>query len=104
MVPLGCYSIPFSPLIQLGKTSLLVYWVHIEFVYGRFSILRKEQQTHSDGHSRFSDYYSGDGVAVDRTNALDRSQSRNHCLVSKYAAAGGGELGFLHAAEQNFWG
>jgi uncharacterized membrane protein len=29
----------FSPLIQLGQTSLLVYWVHIEFVYGRFSIL-----------------------------------------------------------------
>jgi uncharacterized membrane protein len=29
----------FSPLIQLGNTSLLVYWVHIEFVYGRFSIL-----------------------------------------------------------------
>jgi uncharacterized membrane protein len=29
----------FSPLIQLGRTSLLVYWVHIEFVYGRFSIL-----------------------------------------------------------------
>jgi uncharacterized membrane protein len=31
----------FSPLVQLGKTSLLVYWVHIEFVYGRFSILPK---------------------------------------------------------------
>ncbi len=31
----------FSPLIQLGQTSLLVYWVHIEFVYGRFSILPK---------------------------------------------------------------
>jgi uncharacterized membrane protein len=31
----------FSPIIQLGNTSLLVYWVHIEFVYGRFSILRK---------------------------------------------------------------
>jgi len=31
----------FSPLIQLGHTSLLVYWVHIEFVYGRFSILPK---------------------------------------------------------------
>lgn len=29
----------FSPLRQLGQTSLLVYWVHIEFVYGRFSIL-----------------------------------------------------------------
>src|SRR6266852_4554679 len=33
----------FSPFIQLGKTSLLVYWVHIEFVYGRFSILPKGQ-------------------------------------------------------------
>ena len=31
----------FSPLIQLGKTSLLVYWVHIEFVYGGLSILPK---------------------------------------------------------------
>ncbi|GAC1673505.1 MAG: hypothetical protein NVS9B4_27940 [Candidatus Acidiferrum sp.] len=31
----------FSPVIQLGKTSLLVYWVHIEFVYGRLSILPK---------------------------------------------------------------
>ncbi len=31
----------FSPLIQLGQASLLVYWVHIEFVYGRLSILPK---------------------------------------------------------------
>jgi uncharacterized membrane protein len=31
----------FSPLVQLGQTSLLVYWVHIEFVYGRVSILKK---------------------------------------------------------------
>jgi len=31
----------FSPLIQLGQTSLLVYWVHMEFVYGRLSILPK---------------------------------------------------------------
>lgn len=31
----------FSPLIQLGHTSLLVYWVHIEFVYGRLSIVPK---------------------------------------------------------------
>ena len=31
----------FSPFIQLGQTSLLVYWVHIEFVYGRFSLLPK---------------------------------------------------------------
>jgi len=31
----------FSPLIQLGNTSLLVYWVHIEFVYGSLSIMPK---------------------------------------------------------------
>ena len=30
-----------NPLLQLGQTSLLVYWVHIEFVYGKFSILPK---------------------------------------------------------------
>jgi len=35
----------FSPMIQLGQTSLLVYWVHIEFVYGRFSILAKRGVT-----------------------------------------------------------
>jgi uncharacterized membrane protein len=35
----------FSPLVQLGQTSLLVYWVHIEFVYGRFSILPKRAVT-----------------------------------------------------------
>lgn len=35
----------FSPAIQLGQTSLLVYWVHIEFVYGRFSILPKHNSS-----------------------------------------------------------
>ncbi len=37
----GAASWGFSPMIQLGQTSLLVYWVHIEFVYGSFSILHK---------------------------------------------------------------
>jgi uncharacterized membrane protein len=37
--------IRFSPIVQLGQTSLLVYWVHIEFVYGRFSILRKNRES-----------------------------------------------------------
>jgi len=37
----GLAQLGFSPVIQLGKTSLLVYWVHIEFVYGRISILPK---------------------------------------------------------------
>jgi hypothetical protein len=35
----GLGELGFSPLIQLGQTSLLVYWIHIEFVYGRLSIL-----------------------------------------------------------------
>jgi uncharacterized membrane protein len=35
----------FSPLILLGQASLLVYWVHIEFVYGRVSILHKRAMT-----------------------------------------------------------
>ena len=41
----GGASWGFSPVIQLGQTSLLVYWVHIEFVYGRFSILPKRSMS-----------------------------------------------------------
>ncbi len=41
----GLGTLGFSPLIQLGQTSLLVYWVHIEFVYGRFSLLPKRSQS-----------------------------------------------------------
>jgi len=35
----------FSILLVLGQSSLLVYWVHIEFVYGRFSLLPKRAST-----------------------------------------------------------
>jgi len=41
----GVAQLGFSPIIQLGKTSLLVYWVHIEFVYGHLSILPKHKCT-----------------------------------------------------------
>jgi len=37
----GLAQVGFSPVIQLGTSSLLVYWVHIEFVYGGMSILPK---------------------------------------------------------------
>jgi len=33
----------FSPLIEMGKCSLLVYWVHIEFVYGGLSIVPRRR-------------------------------------------------------------
>jgi uncharacterized membrane protein len=35
----------FSPLVLLGQASLLVYWVHLEFVYGRVSILSKRSES-----------------------------------------------------------
>jgi uncharacterized membrane protein len=41
----GMGTMGFSPLVQLGQTSLLVYWVHIELVYGKFSILPKRVNT-----------------------------------------------------------
>ncbi|MDE3169019.1 MAG: DUF1624 domain-containing protein [Acidobacteriota bacterium] len=41
----GPGRIKFSPLRQMGQTSLLVYWVHIEFVYGKFSILPKSAES-----------------------------------------------------------
>jgi uncharacterized membrane protein len=34
----------FSPAIELGKSSLLVYWVHMQFVYGGLSILPKRME------------------------------------------------------------
>src|SRR6202142_4261278 len=35
----------FSPMIQLGQTSLLVYWVHIELVYGKYHIMPPRSQS-----------------------------------------------------------
>lgn len=40
----GFGQLGFRPLMLLGQASLIVYWVHIEFVYGRFSILPKRAQ------------------------------------------------------------
>jgi len=40
----GLGGVGFSPLSQMGQTSLLVYWVHIEFIYGRLSIFEKQAQ------------------------------------------------------------
>jgi uncharacterized membrane protein len=41
----GAASWGYSPFLQLGQTSLLVYWVHIEFVYGRMIILPSHANT-----------------------------------------------------------
>jgi uncharacterized membrane protein len=41
----GLGAARFRPMVWLGQTSLLVYWVHIVFVYGHLSIMRKHEQT-----------------------------------------------------------
>lgn len=38
----GDQGLKRSPLITLGQHSLMVYWVHIEFVYGRLCILKRQ--------------------------------------------------------------
>ena len=35
----------FSPMIEMGKCSLLVYWVHVELVYGGLSIMKGHNYT-----------------------------------------------------------
>ncbi|MGB6429559.1 MAG: heparan-alpha-glucosaminide N-acetyltransferase domain-containing protein [Candidatus Acidiferrales bacterium] len=39
----GAGEIGFSPLVTMGQASLLVYWVHIEFVYGDLSVAHKHR-------------------------------------------------------------
>ena len=40
----GLGAIGFSPWMQLGQTSLLVYWVHMDFVYGLLSLFDQQSQ------------------------------------------------------------
>ena len=64
----------FSPVIQLGQASLLVYWVHIEFVYGRVSILPK----HSAGITGATG-----GLLVIAVAMLGLAYIRTHTRVKK---------------------
>jgi uncharacterized membrane protein len=64
----------FSPVIQLGQASLLVYWVHIEFVYGRVSILPK----HSEGIAGATG-----GLLVIAVAMLGLAYIRTHTNVKK---------------------
>jgi hypothetical protein len=80
----GLAQMGFSPIIQLGKTSLLVYWVHIEFVYGRFSILRKHQCTVLQATAGLGVIFlSMLLLSLLRTNWKDR-----HAKAQKLVAAG----------------
>jgi hypothetical protein len=64
----------FSPFIQFGKTSLLVYWVHIEFVYGRLSILPKFRSAIPLATAGMIVIFAAMlGLSIWRTNAKKRS-------------------------------
>jgi uncharacterized membrane protein len=67
----------FSPVAQLGKTSLLVYWVHIEFVYGGMSILPKGKCTIAQATA---------GLAIIALSMLALSLARTRWLKRKRAA------------------
>jgi uncharacterized membrane protein len=41
----GPGQVGFSPMIEMGKSSLLVYWVHIELVYGGLSMMKGHNYT-----------------------------------------------------------
>src|SRR5215471_7266260 len=80
----------FSPLIQLGQTSLLVYWVHIEFVYGRFSILPKGQCSISKATAGLLVIFAAMlALSLLRTRRKSRRRSGRTKLTTSVAAMGG---------------
>ncbi len=77
----------FSPLIEMGKCSLLVYWVHIEFVYGGLSIVPKRSVGNWNGNHRIACNFCGDDRCW-RPSATDfRSGSRKcwRCFAERSA-------------------
>jgi uncharacterized membrane protein len=64
----------FSLFLQFGKTSLLVYWVHMEFVYGRLSILPKWQSNISMATIGMVVIFAAmAGISIWRTNVKSRA-------------------------------
>ena len=65
----------FSPLIQLGQTSLLVYWVHIEFVYGRLLTAPQTSPNHPHRLARIAGDYRihADPLPATHKNRLEEN-------------------------------
>jgi hypothetical protein len=86
----GLPQFVFSPLAQLGQTSLLVYWVHIEFVYGRFSILPKRQCSIAMATLGLAIIFTAMlGLSLFRTSRKQRRKLRNVRLTASVEALGG---------------
>ena len=89
----GAGQIGFSPFIELGQTSLLVYWVHIEFVYGRFSILPKRAQTIPMATLGLIVIFVRHGAALYGENTMEGARRRNSGAARLRAANYGDGLG-----------
>ncbi len=44
----------WSPLQQLGRTSLFIYWIHVEMVYGLVSLRIHKSMTHAQAWAAFA--------------------------------------------------
>jgi uncharacterized membrane protein len=77
----------FSPAIQLGQTSLLVYWVHIEFVYGRLSILPKRQSSIGKATAGLAVIFAGMLLL-----SIFRTSWKRHKAAARNAVAAGAPL------------
>ena len=76
----------FSPLIEMGKCSLLVYWVHIEFVYGGLSILPKRSVGNRNGDARASHNFCCDDFAGRGAQPVSRAEGGNYGVFSAWRA------------------
>ena len=46
----------WSPLQQLGRTSLFIYWIHVEMVYGLISLRIHKSLTHPQAWAAFAGF------------------------------------------------
>jgi uncharacterized membrane protein len=77
----------FSPCIQMGRTSLLVYWAHIEFVYGRLSILPKGRSSIALSTVGMLLIFAAMlGLSIWRTNAKKRAALRLNAATAQSPA------------------
>jgi uncharacterized membrane protein len=52
----GDQAAPWSPLQQLGRSSLFVYWIHVEMVYGLISLPIHKGLSHSAAWAAFGTF------------------------------------------------
>jgi uncharacterized membrane protein len=91
----------WSPMQQLGRTSLFIYWIHVELVYGLISLKIHKSMTHPQAWAAFAAFallMLALSVAKDRLVAwLDRSGSMRPPFTR-----GSGRLGVNHSTTTTY--